>query len=281
LYSQVVYLHQQVAVLYHGLLIFVNNKEFFGVHWSVIQRNGSKTTAPHSEEMGEWNALAQETQRALSERGWSLRAAERRSGVNYSTIYNMKLGRNVDAEHLIRFATALGEDPNRWLEAAGKPYRVPRTGQASGGGVLVTPMEGTLRLPVVGRIAAGSPVLAEQNIEEFVTVPQRWIPRGSEPNCYALTVRGSSMVGADIHDGDVLAVRMAETAEDGQVVVARIGEDVTVKRLRYRSDPDGRAPNPFLVSDPEEYMSPIPVGADAAIIGLPVGYLRQKPPSWG
>lgn len=68
--------------------------------------------------------LAQETERVLRERKWSLRRAELQTQVNYSTIYNMKLGRNVDPEHLVSFARAIGEDPDYWLAVAGKPFRI-------------------------------------------------------------------------------------------------------------------------------------------------------------
>ncbi len=88
-------------------------------------------------------------------------------------------------------------------------------------------------LPVVGRVAAGSPILAEEHIEDYYRVaPDLFRPRAH----YLLRVRGSSMRDAGILDGDLLAVHSTPEAADGQIVVARLGEEVTVKRLRRRAN---------------------------------------------
>jgi len=88
-----------------------------------------------------------------------------------------------------------------------------------------------LPLPLVGRVAAGSPLLAEQNIEhEYRVDPALFSPR---PH-YLLRVQGMSMRDAGILDGDLLAVHRSPEARDGQVVVARIDDEVTVKRFRRR-----------------------------------------------
>ena len=84
-------------------------------------------------------------------------------------------------------------------------------------------------LPLVGRVAAGSPILAEEHIEERHRVdPGLFHPRAD----YLLRVQGSSMRAAGILDGDLLAVHMTREAENGRIVVARLGDEVTVKRLR-------------------------------------------------
>jgi repressor LexA len=86
-------------------------------------------------------------------------------------------------------------------------------------------------LPVVGRVAAGEPLLAEQNIEEYCPVDSAvFHPRAD----YLLRVRGDSMTGAGILDGDLLAVHRSPDAVNGRIVVARIGDEVTVKRFRQR-----------------------------------------------
>ncbi len=86
-------------------------------------------------------------------------------------------------------------------------------------------------LPLVGRVAAGEPILAEENIEEYVQVdPGLFHPRAD----YLLRVRGDSMIGAGILDGDLLAVHRTPEARNGQIVVARLEDDVTVKRFRRR-----------------------------------------------
>ncbi len=84
-------------------------------------------------------------------------------------------------------------------------------------------------LPVIGRVAAGSPILAQEYVEDELTLsPELFAP----PADYLLRVRGMSMRDAGILDGDLLAVHTTQQARDGQVVVARVGDEVTVKRLR-------------------------------------------------
>ncbi len=98
---------------------------------------------------------------------------------------------------------------------------------------LVAGGPGDDNLPVVGRVAAGSPILAEEHIEDYYRVaPDIFHPRAH----YLLRVRGSSMRDAGILDGDLLAVHRAQEAADGQIVVARLDDEVTVKRLRRRAN---------------------------------------------
>ena len=93
-------------------------------------------------------------------------------------------------------------------------------------GIRLPDMEG---LPVVGRVAAGNPILAEENIEDTCDVPPSLFrPRAD----FLLRVRGDSMIDAGILNGDLLAVHKTPEASDGQIVVARIDDEVTVKRLR-------------------------------------------------
>ena len=86
-------------------------------------------------------------------------------------------------------------------------------------------------LPIIGRVAAGNPILAAENIDDYCAVDAAvFKPRAD----YLLRVHGMSMCNAGILDGDLLAVHRASTAENGQIVVARIDEEVTVKRLRKK-----------------------------------------------
>src|ERR1041385_3143109 len=88
-----------------------------------------------------------------------------------------------------------------------------------------------LELPVVGRVAAGAPILAEENVERHYQVdPNLFTPRAD----YLLRVRGMSMRDAGILEGDLLAVHRTADARTGQIVVARLGVEVTVKRFRRR-----------------------------------------------
>ena len=91
-------------------------------------------------------------------------------------------------------------------------------------------------IPVVGDIACGLPLLAEQNIEEYVDLPESWVGRGQ---FFALHAKGDSMKDIGISDGDVVVVRQQETAEPGQVIVALVDEtSATLKR--YYPHPDGQ-----------------------------------------
>src|ERR687894_680354 len=87
-------------------------------------------------------------------------------------------------------------------------------------------------LPLVGSVAAGQPILAEENIEEYVPVPDII---GGDTGEYILRVRGDSMINAGILEGDFVVVRPQDTAEDGEIIVALVGEEATVKRY-FRED---------------------------------------------
>jgi repressor LexA len=88
-------------------------------------------------------------------------------------------------------------------------------------------------LPLVGHVAAGSPILAEENIEEYVQVPPL---AGGDQGEYILRIRGDSMKNAGILAGDFVVVKPQETATDGDIVVALVGEEATVKRFFKESD---------------------------------------------
>lgn len=120
-------------------------------------------------------------------------------------------------------------------------------------------------LPLVGRVSAGMPVLAEENIEEMIPVPRKMVGWQDE-NCFLLTVRGDSMVNAGIHHGDLVIVRSQPTAEPGEIVVALLGEEATVKRLRH----DGRQ----LILQPEN-ANYAPIVEAFEIIGRVVGLMRR------
>ena len=125
-------------------------------------------------------------------------------------------------------------------------------------------------LPVVGRVAAGAPVLAAENIEEHCAVdPSFFHPRAD----YLLRVQGDSMIDIGIHDGDLLAVHATPVADDGAIVVARIEDEVTVKRLRRRD-----RQHVELLAENDAY-GPIEVDLaeqEFAIEGLSVGILRRS-----
>ena len=89
----------------------------------------------------------------------------------------------------------------------------------------------TSQLPLVGTVAAGTPILAEENIEQTIAMPVAWAPEGS----FFLRVKGESMIGAGILSGDLVVVRPQKTAENGEIVVALVDGEATVKRF-YREE---------------------------------------------
>lgn len=107
-------------------------------------------------------------------------------------------------------------------------------------------------LPLVGAVAAGSPILAEENIEEYVQVPAA---AGGEDGEYVLRVQGQSMIDAGILEGDFVVVRPQDDANDGEIVVAMVGDDeATVKRFFRESDhirlqPENPAMQPIRTKD--------------------------------
>jgi repressor LexA len=107
---------------------------------------------------------------------------------------------------------------------------------------LPLPSLAQLTLPLIGRVAAGSPILAQEHIDQTYLMEASMFPRRPD---YLLKVRGMSMRDAGIIDGDLLAVQRAKDAKNGQIVVARLGDDVTVKRFRRtRSSIELIAENP-------------------------------------
>ena len=115
------------------------------------------------------------------------------------------------------------------------------------------------QIPVVGVVTAGLPILAVENQEGTIC----W---DGDPSCFALRVRGDSMVDAAILSGDLVVVRPQQSADDGQIVVARIGDEATVKRLRRRNG------EIWLMPENENY-APID-GSEAELIGIVKAVIR-------
>ena len=106
-------------------------------------------------------------------------------------------------------------------------------------------------LPVVGRVAAGTPILAEQNIDEYFPVPADVVPRGES---FILNVHGDSMINAGIFDGDRIFVNACNTARNGDIIVALIDDSATVKTFyrengHIRLQPENDTMDPIIVND--------------------------------
>ena len=149
----------------------------------------------------------------------------------------------------------LRRDPSkpRAIEMLDKAVDAAKSAVTGGGG-----------LPLVGQVAAGQPILAEENIEDYVEVP---LIAGGDEGEFVLGVRGDSMVDAGILDGDFVVVRRQDTAADGEIVVALVGEEATVKTFYRESD--------HVRLQPENArLEPIRT-RDVKILGRMVGLLRH------
>lgn len=138
---------------------------------------------------------------------------------------------------------------------------------------LVAPFEQALRVPIVGRIRAGQPVLAQEQVEGHVVIDGAWIgaPGGSSTSeHFALKVKGDSMINAGVLDGDFVIVRQQPAVENGDIVVALLGDEATIKRFfkegnRIRLQPEHPTMSPILVEPNQPF----------TILGKVVAVFRQ------
>ena len=119
------------------------------------------------------------------------------------------------------------------------------------------------QVPIIGRVAAGEPLLAEQNIEDYFPIPVERLPNNQT---FLLRVRGDSMVNVGILDGDYILVEQRPTAENGEIVVALVEDGATVKRFfkedgHYRLQPENDAMDPIIVDE-------------VTVLGKMIGLLR-------
>lgn len=144
------------------------------------------------------------------------------------------------------------------VPGASRGIRLPEDKQSAG-------------IPIVGRVAAGSPILAEEHISDYCAIPSEFFSPSAD---YFLEVHGESMINVGIHDGDLLAVHQTQQVSNGQIIVARIGEEVTVKRFQRGSNShiieliaENPAFDPIIVDLSEQ---------DFSIEGLSVGVIRRS-----
>jgi len=132
-------------------------------------------------------------------------------------------------------------------------------------GIRVIEDKNEYELPLVGSVAAGLPIEAIENVESYITIPE--VLKRNKPT-FLLRVRGDSMIDAGILDGDLIAVRKTQTANVGEIIVARIEDEVTVKRLE-------RQGSNAVLQPANDFYKPIILPAeDLAIEGLFVGLIR-------
>jgi repressor LexA len=145
-----------------------------------------------------------------------------------------------------------------------KPRAIELLDRAVGGVRNIADLVRPAGLPLVGHVAAGQPILAEENVEDYVVTPG---VVGGDQGEYLLRVRGESMKDVGIIDGDLVVVRPQESATNGEIVVALVGEEATVKRFFQESDhvrlqPENAAMEPILTRD-------------ARVLGKVVGLMRS------
>lgn len=126
---------------------------------------------------------------------------------------------------------------------------------------------GEFEIPIVGRVAAGMPILALENIEGNMVIDPRLVKNTS--GCFALRVKGDSMINAGIMEDDLVVISPTKNALNGDIVIALLGDDATVKRFERKGD------QIFLIPENNNY-APIPVNnrEDFSIIGKVVGVIR-------
>lgn len=182
------------------------------------------------------------------ELGFSAEKVAERLGVSPATIYRYERGdiEKVPGDSLGELAKILQTTPAYlmgWEEkpAAPAPRPIPKGFE---------PMPKMKKIPLVGSIACGTPILAQQNIEKIVDVPENI-------RCdFSLTCHGDSMEGAGIHDRDVVYIRIQPEVENGEIAAVRIGEEATLKRVYYQNGtltlmPANAAYAPMVYTGPE------------------------------
>jgi repressor LexA len=169
------------------------------------------------------------------------------------------------SEIAVRFGFSSTNAAHKHLQALAKKGAIELMPGASRG-IRLIDAPGT-GLPLVGRVAAGAPVLAEESIEDHVNIDLRLFRPQAD---YLLRVHGMSMRDAGIHDGDLLAIHRTPEADNGQIVVARLDGEVTVKRFQRKS-------NTIMLLPQNPDFEPLIIDADSVdfcIEGIVVGSIR-------
>lgn len=120
-------------------------------------------------------------------------------------------------------------------------------------------------VPLIGQVAAGSPILAEENIQSYFPIPADMIPTGGE--VFMLRVKGDSMINVDIQNGDFLLVQRADSAKNGEIAVVLVEDNATVKRFYKEKDH-------YRLKPENDTMEDI-ITKEAAIVGKPIGLMRM------
>ena len=197
--------------------------------------------------------LASRLSQALEARGMKAADLSKKTKVAEGTISCYINGRYEAKQNRVQvFAEALDVNP-AWLMGYDVPMEAERSQPAPAPRPIpkgFEPMPKMKKIPLVGSIACGTPILAQQNIEKIVDVPENI-------RCdFSLTCHGDSMEGAGIHDRDVVYIRIQPEVENGEIAAVRIGEEATLKRVYYQNGtltlmPANAAYAPMVYTGPE------------------------------
>lgn len=197
--------------------------------------------------------FASRLSQALETRGMKAADLSKKTKVAEGTISCYINGRYEAKQNRVQvFAEALDVNP-AWLMGYDVPMEAERSQPASAPRPIpkgFEPMPKMKKIPLVGSIACGTPILAQQNIEKIVDVPENI-------RCdFSLTCHGDSMEGAGIHDRDVVYIRIQPEVENGEIAAVRIGEEATLKRVYYQNGtltlmPVNAAYAPMVYTGPE------------------------------
>lgn len=197
--------------------------------------------------------FASRLSQALEARGMKAADLSKKTKVAEGTISCYINGRYEAKQNRVQvFAEALDVNP-AWLMGYDVPMEAERSQPAPAPRPIpkgFEPMPEMANLPVVGKIACGTPILAEQNIDGHVDAPE-------DIRCdFALRCKGDSMIGAGIHDGDAVYIHIQPEVENGEIAAVRIGEEATLKRVYYQNGtltlmPANAAYAPMVYTGPE------------------------------
>ena len=197
--------------------------------------------------------FASRLSQALEARGMKAADLSKKTKVAEGTISCYINGRYEAKQNRVQvFAEALDVNP-AWLMGYDVPMEAERSQPAPAPRPIpkgFEPMPKMKKIPLVGSIACGTPILAQQNIEKIVDVPENI-------RCdFSLTCHGDSMEGAGIHDRDVVYIRIQPEVENGEIAAVRIGEEATLKRVYYQNGtltlmPANAAYAPMVYTGPE------------------------------
>lgn len=173
------------------------------------------------------NDLAKKIRDLRAKHGLTLEQVAQQVGVGRSTVRKWETGliANMRRDKIVKLAQALHTTPGYlmgWENDDESTLSMLPTN--------IIPMPEMRKIPLVGTIACGEPILAEENIEDYVSIPKEL------PGDFALTCKGDSMINARIFDGDIVYIRQQESVENGEIAAVLIDNEATLKRVKLYGD---------------------------------------------